>query len=81
MDDKHAQSVVGSAGLVMGDVKAVAAKYGVDPRSVSRWADTGLIPYGAKLSAARRWNLAEIDGHIAAGCPRVRTVSGKAVRA
>ena len=54
------------------DVKVVAAKYDCDKRSVLRWADAGVIPFGIKLSGLRRWDVDEIDGHIAAGCPQVR---------
>lgn len=53
-----------------------AAKYGCDERSVFRWADAGLIPFGVKLEALRRWDVATIDAHIAAGCPRVRNANG-----
>ena len=54
------------------DVTVVAAKYGCDERSVYRFADQGIIPFGHKLSGLRRWDLDSIDAHIAAGCPRVR---------
>lgn len=57
-------------------VDVVAAKYGCDARSVFRWADGGRIPWGLKLGSLRRWDLDEIDKHIAAGCPRVRPVKG-----
>lgn len=61
-------------GKRLGDVRAVAAKYACDKRSISRWADQGLIPFGIKLGALRRWDLDEIDEHISAGCPRIRSV-------
>lgn len=54
------------------DVHVVAAKYGVDVRSVFRWADSGRIPFGIKLGSLRRWDLAEIDAHIAGGCRPIR---------
>lgn len=54
-------------------VSEVAEKYGCDERSVYRWADTGLIPFGIKLGALRRWDVTVIDAHIAAGCPRERS--------
>ena len=57
------------------DVKQVAELYRADERSIFRWADAGLIPTGLKLGSLRRWDAAEIDGHIANGCPKVRTVS------
>ena len=59
------------------DVKVVALKYDADPRSIVRWADGGIIPYGIKLSALRKWDADEIDAHIAAGCPRVRPLKSK----
>lgn len=60
-------------GRMMGDVHTVAQKYGgVDPRSIFRWADAGKIPFGVKLGSLRRWDLAEIDAHIAGGCRPVR---------
>ncbi len=59
------------------DKHAVAAKYDADPRSIVRWADGGIIPYGIKLSALRKWDADEIDAHIAAGCPRVRPLKSK----
>lgn len=67
-------------GRMLIDVHAVAAKYGADERSIFRWADAGKIPFGVKLSSLRRWDLAEIDDHIAGGCKPVRA-AGKAVRA
>ena len=54
------------------DTPVVAAKYCVHRRSIPRWADAGIIPFGIKLSGCRRWDADEIDAHIAAGCPRVR---------
>ncbi len=68
-------------GRVMIDVKVMARKYGCDERSIFRWADSGKIPFGVKLGSLRRWDIAEIDAHIAGGCRPVRTVTGKAVRA
>lgn len=61
-------------GRVMGDVKIVAQKYDADPRSIFRWADAGKIPFGVKLGSLRRWDLSEIDAHIASGCKPVRHV-------
>ena len=57
--------------------KLVAQKYDSDPRSILRWADAGIIPFGIKLSALRKWDADEIDAHIAAGCPRVRPLKSK----
>ena len=56
------------------DVHLVASKYGCDERSVFRWADAGKIPFGVKLGSLRRWDLSEIDAHIASGCKPVRHV-------
>lgn len=58
-------------------VKIVAQKYGCDERSVFRWADAGKIPFGVKLGSLRRWDIAEIDAHIASGCKPVRSVTAK----
>lgn len=66
-----AESTAGHTAHRMLDVAAVAAKYGCDQRTVYRWANDGLIPFGVKLCGLRRWSLAEIDSHIASGCPRV----------
>lgn len=55
----------------------VAAKYDADPRSIVRWADGGIIPYGIKLGSLRKWDADEIDAHIANGCPRVRPLKSK----
>lgn len=61
-------------GRVLIDVRTVAAKYGADERSIFRWADAGKIPFGVKLGSLRRWDVSDIDAHIAAGCPRIRQV-------
>lgn len=60
------------------DVSTLEAKYGADKRSIYRWADVGLIPFGIKLGSLRRWSLDEIDAHIANGCPRVRPLKTNA---
>ena len=60
------------------DVKVVARKYDADERSILRWADAGRIPFGIKLGSLRRWDIAEIDAHIANGCPRVRPIKTNA---
>ncbi len=62
-------------GRMLIDVHTVAAKYGADERSISRWADAGKIPFGVKLGSLRRWDNAEIDAHIAGGCKPVRAVA------
>lgn len=68
-------------GRVLIDVDVVAAKYDADKRSIFRWADAGRIPFGVKLGSLRRWDLSEIDTHIANGVKPVRTVTGKAAQA
>jgi predicted DNA-binding transcriptional regulator AlpA len=67
-----ANSAPSPPGRILVDVNTVAKKYGADKRSVYRFADAGIIPFGIKLGSLRKWDLAEIDSHIAAGCPRVR---------
>lgn len=59
-------------GRMLIDVHIVAAKYEADVRSIFRWADAGRIPFGVKLGSLRRWDIAEIDAHIANGCPLIR---------
>jgi hypothetical protein len=71
-----APAVNALSGHRLGAVEAVGARYDVSPRTIFRWADIGLIPAGVKISAARRWDLDEIDRHIAAGCPRIRSAKG-----
>jgi len=45
-----------------------------------RLADSGKIPPGYKLSALRRWDMAEIEAFIASGCkpPKVASKGGRA---
>lgn len=57
------------------DVREMERLYKADDRSIFRWADAGLIPHGIKLGSLRRWDILEIEKHIAAGCPKVRNVS------
>ncbi len=64
-------------GRMMIDVGIVAQKYGADKRSIFRWADAGRIPFGVKISSLRRWDIAEIDAHIAGGCKPIRNVTAK----
>lgn len=61
-------------GRMLIDVRTVAAKYGADERSIFRWADAGKIPFGVKLGSLRRWDIGEIDAHIASGCKPVRQI-------
>lgn len=56
----------------LGRTKDGAALYDMSERTFLRLADAGLIPWGIKLGSLRRWDLVELEAHIAAGCPRVR---------
>ena len=80
MSTNATQSHVNSFGTTqrLGGVDEVVQRYDAHPRSIYRWADLGLIPPGFKLGVLRKWNLEEIDKHIAAGCPKVRTMRGGA---
>ncbi len=60
-------------GRMLIDVHTVAAKYGADVRSIFRWADAGKIPFGVKIGSLRRWDIADIDAHIANGCKPIRS--------
>lgn len=44
-------------------------------RTVLRNADRGVMPWGIKIGALRRWDLDEIEAWIAAGCRPVRNLS------
>src|SRR5262245_22909168 len=50
------------------DAKEVGRLLGCSWRHVLRLADQGVIPWGVKLGALRRWNLADIEAFIAGGC-------------
>ena len=65
----------------LGDVNAVASMCDCSSRHVYRLSDAGRMPRPVKLGALVRWNLVEIEDWIAAGCPAVRHVTGKGVRA
>lgn len=54
------------------DADQVAARYGISRRQVFRAADALTIPPGFKVGRLRRWDEAQIDQHIAAGCPPLR---------
>ncbi len=74
---EHASSTIARPmppGRILIDVHTVAQKYACDERSIFRWADAGKIPFGTKLGSLRRWDLSEIDAHIASGCKPVRHV-------
>jgi predicted DNA-binding transcriptional regulator AlpA len=78
-EPRLAHSALLPAGRRLLDVREVAGLYGCDERSVFRWADCGIIPTGLKLGSLRRWDATEIERHIAAGCPKVRTVAAQGV--
>jgi hypothetical protein len=54
------------------DVKGAAQLYSVSWRTWLRWADAGLVPYGAKIGGRRLWSLDELAEHIRGGCKPVR---------
>jgi predicted DNA-binding transcriptional regulator AlpA len=56
----------------LGDAKQVGALLGCSWRHVLRMADRGLMPWGLKIGALRRWDMAEIEAWIAGGCKPVR---------
>lgn len=62
------------------DVRAVAVQLHCSPRHVYRLVDAGLMPAPIKLGALVRFDRARLVEWIAAGCPRIRTVSGREVR-
>lgn len=72
--------VIPPPGRRLVDVSVVAAKYNCDPRTVYRWADMGRIPWGMKIGGLRRWDLNEVDQHIADGCKPVRATIGGGAR-
>jgi predicted DNA-binding transcriptional regulator AlpA len=45
---------------------------GMSWRTVYRYADAGLMPYGLKIGTLRRWDLDEVERWIAGGCKPVR---------
>ena len=52
------------------DVREVARRCGVSADSVRRLCDRGHTPEPVRLGRAIRWREAEVNGWIAAGCPR-----------
>jgi predicted DNA-binding transcriptional regulator AlpA len=56
----------------LGDAKAVEQLTGFSWRTVYRYADQGLMPFGYKIGSLRRWDLREIEDWIAGGCKPVR---------
>jgi predicted DNA-binding transcriptional regulator AlpA len=54
------------------DAKQVGERLGCSWRHVLRMADRGLMPWGVKLGALRRWDAGELEQWIAGGCKPVR---------
>ena len=71
---------------LVGDVEVVAGLLTCSTRHVYRLSDAGKMPRPVKLGALVRWRRSTgdpktgIEDWIAAGCPAVRTVTGKGVR-
>jgi predicted DNA-binding transcriptional regulator AlpA len=59
------------------DAKEVGRILGCSWRHVLRLADQGILPWGVKLGALRRWDLSEIEAFLASGCKPIRQ-KGKA---
>jgi len=59
------------------DVRDIAALLSCSERTARRHADQGIIPRPMKLGGLLRWNRAEIDAWLAAGCPPVRIAGRK----
>ncbi len=57
------------------DAKETGRVLGCSWRTVLRLADAGKIPHGFKLGALRRWDMAEIETFIAAGCKPPKVTS------
>jgi predicted DNA-binding transcriptional regulator AlpA len=60
------------------DAKQVGVRLGCSWRHVLRMADRGLMPWGAKLGALRRWSADELEDWIKSGCRPVRQAGAKA---
>jgi predicted DNA-binding transcriptional regulator AlpA len=56
----------------LGDAKQVGAVTGMSWRTVLRYADAGIMPWGLKIGSLRRWDLDEIERWIEGGCKPVR---------
>lgn len=54
------------------DVDSVARMLSCSPRHVYRLRDGGRMPASVKLGGLVRWNRAEIEQWVAAGCPVCR---------
>lgn len=62
----------------LGDVRQVSALTSMTWRTIYRYADAGLMPFGFKIGSLRRWDLDEIERWIKGGCKAVR--QGKGVK-
>jgi predicted DNA-binding transcriptional regulator AlpA len=58
----------------LGDAKQVGVITDMSWRTVLRYADAGLMPWGLKIGSLRRWDLDEIERWIEGGCKPVRQV-------
>ncbi len=56
----------------LGDADEVGRICDYSKRTVLRYADRGLMPFGRKIGALRRWDLDKIETWIADGCKPVR---------
>jgi predicted DNA-binding transcriptional regulator AlpA len=54
------------------DAKEVGRILGCSWRHVLRLADQGVLPWGVKLGALRRWDVSEIEAFLASGCRPIR---------
>lgn len=52
--------------------RQVAERLGCSWRTIYRNADMGLMPFGVKIGAMRRWDADELDSWIEDGCKPVR---------
>jgi predicted DNA-binding transcriptional regulator AlpA len=59
------------------DAKQVGARLACSWRHVLRMADRGLMPWGVKLGALRRWDADELEAWISGGCKPVRPAAGR----
>jgi hypothetical protein len=54
------------------DVTKAAKLYGgVSTKTITRWADTGVIPPGIRVGGRRFFDARELLDHINRGCPKV----------
>ena len=59
------------------DVSDVADLLKSSTRHVRRLADSGALPRPVHIGRLVRWRKADVDQWLAAGCPRVRTVTSR----